>query len=221
MRLFLVSRNNKEIEFYDINNLNEVLVTFPVAPHLPGRLCSTSDPTSGATSGSKLLYEDESKHPHVIRWLDCSTSPPSPATGSNVTHIRIQSGIHDMCCAHVKGRQFLITAHGHKGISGYDASTDKLEWNFEGKVGYSGEAISPQALTTDGRGHLFVCDKQNKCIQMFSVVGGAYLGTVLGTGRNALRKPWRMRWCDDSASLIVVHKKEKYYRVSIVKDVSS
>ena len=104
--MFLFCRNNKEIDFYDINNLNEVLVTFPVAPHLPGRLCSTS----GSTSGSKLLYEDESKHPHVIRWLDCSTSPPTPATGTSVTHIKIQSGIHDMCCAELKGKQFLITA---------------------------------------------------------------------------------------------------------------
>ena len=122
-----------------------------------------------------------------------------------------------MCCGRYEDKNLLVTAHGHKGVSAYDTDKDKLEWAVEGKVTSVKDAISPQGLTTDGCSHLFICDKNNKCIQMFSI-SGAYIGTVLGQGRQALRKPWRIRWCANTSSLIVVCKKEKYYRISVVRD---
>ena len=93
-----------------------------------------------------------------------------------------------MCCGQDGDKNLLITAHGHRGVSAYNANVDKLEWAVEGKVAGVKDSISPQGLTTDGRSHLFTCDKHNKCIRTFSLYG-TYTGTFLGNGRPALCKP--------------------------------
>ena len=65
--------------------------------------------------------------------------------------------------------------------------------------------IGAQGVTTDGRGHLFVCDVHNACVQMFSVADARYMGTVLKDCAQDIGTPRLIRWCKNTLSLVVVH----------------
>ena len=67
------------------------------------------------------------------------------------------------------------------------------------------KAIGPQGVTSDGYGHLFVCDVHNACIQLFSVSDGKYFGTYLMRGEEGLGTPRLIRWCRNTSSLVVAH----------------
>ena len=70
-------------------------------------------------------------------------------------------------------------------------------------------------VTTDMRGHLFICDHENDCVQMFSTDGkymGALLKKQLGFG-----KPREILWCESSSCFVVAHETRDYYNVSVLK----
>ena len=75
--------------------------------------------------------------------------------------------------------------------------------------------MSPYGVTTDGRGHLFVCDQQNACVQMFST-DGVYMGTVLLTRENGMFEPSLLRWSDRMSALIIVHQNREETWISVV-----
>ena len=153
----------------------------------------TSSPTT-------LLYEDVSKYPLAVRWLDCNTSPPQPASGINVTHTQ-QIQVWDMCFVKHGDNELLITTRGKGGgVYGYNTGTNKLEWIVKGQLYGMKKNICAEAITTDECGHLFVCDTKNVCIQMFSL-DGTYLGCALQAGEQDLGGPWRIRWCKGTSSL--------------------
>ena len=115
-----------KLYYHDVSNLNEIVHTHSVAPHIPGPLF-TSSPTT-------LLYEDVSKYPPAVRWLDCRTSPPQPLHGMNITHTQ-QIQVWDMCFVQQNDKKLLITTRGQRGgLYGYDADTDKLEWIVKGQL---------------------------------------------------------------------------------------
>ena len=195
MNLLLLFRNIKVIHFYDVKNFKEMLHCCSVTPHLPGRLC-TSSPTT-------LLYLDYTQKPCQVRALDCSSSTPKPA--KNIIHVPQQSGIYDICCVTHNNKQLLYITHGYKGLFTYNTRTDQPDWNFTGNVPGMKKAIGPQGVTSDSNGHLFVCDVHNACIQLFSVTNGKYFGTYLMKGEEGLGTPRLIRWCRNTASLVVAH----------------
>ena len=75
--------------------------------------------------------------------------------------------------------------------------------------------INIRAVTTDGQGHLFVCDDYNDCLQMFST-DGRYLGAVLTQGAQGFGRPLRARWSGDTDSLVVAHVKDENCHISVI-----
>ena len=168
-------------------------------------------------SSSILLYENVVKLPHEVRWLDCSASPPKPVEGVDVTHTE-QNFIQDMCCVQKGNEQLLITTKGFGGgVYAYNTSTDKLVWYVEGKLPGIDNNIRPLGVTTDGRGHLFVCDNDNKCTHMFSTDGG-YMGSLLKEEKNPQVQVAGICWSDRFSSLITVHTEEGKCRMSSIQN---
>ena len=198
-----------KIYFHDVSNLNEIVFGHSVAPHVPGPMF-TSSPTT-------LLYEDLSDYPLAVRWLDCSVSPPKPASGKNATNTQ-QIQVWDMCFVRSRGdKGLLITTRGPDGgIYGYDTDTDKLDWIVKGTLPGMSKSVTADAVTTDGRGHLFVCDTVNACVHILSV-DGTYLGSPLKAGEQDIGGPWRIRWLENSSSLVVVHIKDLRHHISVVR----
>ena len=199
-------RNTKEIDFHDLENLNNVLLAHAVTPHRPGRLCSASSTT--------LLYVDNSKVPREVRWLDCSTSPPRPTSVRNITHTQ-QDNIYDICCIQHKDKQLLITTDKSDGINAYNTKSNKREWCVKGDLEGADENICPQRLMTDGRGHLFIIDKNNACIQMFST-DSVYMGPVLREKR--FYELGEIQWCKATSSAVIIHRKGKFCQISKIQE---
>ena len=68
--------------------------------------------------------------------------------------------------------------------------------------------VKAQGLTADENGRLFICDDNNKCVQMFNVADGRYLGTLIENGKQGLGDPVRIVWCSRMSSLVVIHFKD-------------
>ena len=109
----------KKIDFLQIKEPKKLLYSHSVAPHQPGVLCSASPTT--------LLYEDQSKTPCEVRWLDCNFSRPKPTHGPNITYTQ-QNNIWDMCLVTHGNKEVLVTSNGIHGIKVYNVDTDKIEW---------------------------------------------------------------------------------------------
>ena len=197
-----------KIDFRDLINLNEVILSHSTVPHEPGIMC-----TSTATT---LLYENQSKYPREVRWLDCRVSPPKAASGTNIT-VTQQNNMWDMRYVSLGDKQLLITSHRYEGVNAYNVKTDKLEWKVDGGNLPWIERIDVEALSLDGVGHLFVADDLNKCVHVLSVADGSYLGHVLRATDDKPGK-WRLRWCK-SISCLVLGKVEnvQYYQLKVVK----
>ena len=194
------------------NNLNEVCLNYSVAPHRPERIC--------VLGTSTLLYlHSVTNNQKEVQWLDCRTSSPRPTRTASAMNVKTHFGVYDVCCMQQKSEQFVITTHGHKGISAYSVNTNQLQWHIEGKVPGCVKVISAQGITVDGHGCLFVCDEHNNCIRMLSA-DGMFIGAVPIPVEYGI--PWRLRWSSVSLSLVAVcFKDTKYHicRLSIQKRV--
>ena len=65
--------------------------------------------------------------------------------------------------------------------------------------------MNPSGITTDGRGHLFICDTANECIQIFDT-DGTYLCPVDCNGKLKLGPPERIDWSETESALVVTHR---------------
>ena len=72
----------------------------------------------------------------------------------------------------------------YKAIHCYNTTTKSLKWSVAGKLPGMKNGLDTKGVTTDGRGHLFVTDgfSGNRCIQMFSISDGQYLGCLIKGG---------------------------------------
>ena len=111
---------------------------------------------------------------------------------------------------------FYLTFMVKNGITAYNMQTNTLEWMVRGKPGGMTNDLDAWGITTDGCGHLFVCDWANACVQMFNV-DGDYLGPVLKEGEQSLGTPGRIRWCKSLSSFVLAHKKKECWEISLVK----
>ena len=132
-----------------------------------------------------------------------------------------EQNLNDMCPVHLENdKHLVITTHAHINEEGFsicahDPDKKKREWCVVENLAEG--PLSPQGLTIDGKGQLYICDPNNGCIQMFSS-GGEYKGVLLRQGEQGLGTPWSVRWCNSKSLLIVLHKtKEEEDLLSFVK----
>ena len=198
--------------FHDAKILDQVVHSCSVSPHWPARLC--------VASPSTLLFVDVMKDPCEVLHLDCTVVPPKP----EIRHTQTQQHfLRDMCHLTEGNKTFLVTTHFSStfdkridsGIRAYDTNTQNMEWSVTGSAGQSEKEISPCGVVTDGRGHLFVCDPVNGCVQMFST-DGHHLDVLLREGEQGLGKPRWLRWFEGISSLIVTHEKEKRCFIDVI-----
>ena len=173
-------------------------------PHQPIGLC--------VSGFSTLLYL--ANDPPVVHWLDCSTVPPKILTGTHIIHIQ-QNQVWDMQYATIGNKELLITTDNvNHGIYAYDTNTDELMWHMKGKVAGMRNELWAEGVTTDGCGVLFVCGRNNGCVQKFSVSDGTYLGSL--PQEFDLEEPRFVRWHDDTSSLVVSHARGNNRYLSVI-----
>ena len=208
-----------KIEFRDLYHF-EAAYSHSTAPVQPA--------STYAVFCTTLAYLDSSSKPRRIQLLDCSKIPVK-ATG------KIQTEENDVCsmtAVPIGGRLLLVTAGktatlviggGSKPenvgneIHAYDVNQGKLVWITKGKLPGMVKELCAGALTCDGQGHLFACDTNNSCVQMFSADDGRYRGCFLREGEQGLGKPKLIRWCPYSSSMLVVHKaQEEPYQIAVL-----
>ena len=121
-----------------------------------------------------------------------------------------------MHCTEHNDKEYLITTDSvSHGVHTYDTSSDDVVRNVVGKLSGMAESIWAEGVTSDGRDALFVCDRNNACVQMFSVSNGEHKGVLLKD--QGLGEPRFARWCDDSKCLVVSHANGNDRLVSVVK----
>ena len=114
---------------------------------------------------SELLFQEKSSYKQ--HHLDCATHNPCL---KRETTIGAGVQIKDMCLVtENEGEVLICLFDGAEGIYARNW-TNQLLWSVEGAMGGKKE-IKCVSVATDGRGHLFVCDRSNTCIQLFSTDG--------------------------------------------------
>ena len=139
-----------------------------------------------------------------IHWLDCSTIPPKEISQNNII-FPAENTVREMCFVKEESnrkRLIIVTAGSTEGIYAYNVDTKSLEWKKEVK------GMKQAGIVSDGHGHLFICDWDNKCIHMLSVSDGYYLGCLIKRGEQGLGSPTWGVWSAVTSSLIVAHTRD-------------
>ena len=176
-----------------------------MAPHKPRSLTKVDEST--------LLYVDGAKTPNEVRWLNCSVSPPKPATVVNVTHTTQQNSVVGICTAEFGDKKMIVTTDKLDSVNAYDIVQDRREWQVKGKLGEMGTAIRPGGVASDGRGHLLVCDSES--VFMLST-DGVYMGVVFKIGEG-IGKPENIFWCSRNKCFLIHHYKDNRNMITAAK----
>ena len=187
-----------------MENLFEVHFRKSVSPHEPWGMCVTS---------GLLLFGDSSKT--IKRINPMSSGVYNYITTNDTRSWRIQY-------VNFEEKKLLLIAYGRPlatqgGVHTYNVKTKQLEWRVEGRLPGMRKVIKAEGLTVDDHGYIFVCDVNNKCIQMFHVSDGRYLGAVMKEGEQGLGIPFRNRWCSRMSSLVVIHNKSARWFITVFK----
>ena len=107
------------------------------------------------------------------------------------------------------------------GLHTYNVDTEDRKWSVKEKNPTNLiDDICFAGVTTDGNGHLFVCDVNNACVQMFSTEG-TYIGPLIKKGEQGLGCPKWICWCKASSSLLVSHNEgdqtDSNVKISVIK----
>ena len=190
-------RKQNKIDFLDAKDLKKILFSHSVDPCEPGEMCVTT---------SSLVYFDSSKC--EIHRLDLNELQNSDSL------IRIKPAtVYDLCFAQYEGKELLVLAAGDEGVYAYNIETNQIEWEIDAKLPGMKKKMQATGITADGRGRLFVADwkEGNKCIQMFSVSDGQYLGHLM-KDEEVLGAPGKINWCKKTSSLLSAYYLfEKWY----------
>ena len=107
-----------------------------------------------------------------------------------------------MCVIHDVDKQLLVVAADIEGLFAFNIATGNLEWKVDEKVPGMEQTIDANGVTQVGRGHLFVADRNNGCVQMFSLSDGQYPGP-LKKGLETISDPGSVHWSPETSSLVV------------------
>ena len=197
------------IDFYNLNNLQKPAASRIFAEQRPTCLCTVSP-------ASNIMYW-LTKESQEIGQLDCTSLPPKAVVG--ITTPFDANEVSAMCCVNNRKRLMLILVQCNNGLSAFNIETGKLKWSQKGRLDGMQREMNLIGVTTDGLGHLFVCDSDNGCIQMFSAADGRYMGPLVREGEQGLGELKCLGWCQSSGSLVVVHKKNSECYISVFKMV--
>ena len=199
-------RSADEIEFRDIKNLSQILFNYSDKSHRPNMLC--------AVSPTVLVYVDRSKYKDQFHWLDCSDTEPKLLGITANTNV----SIYDMCIAEYGNEKLLITLPNKEcnPIDAYDSATGQLKWTAEKKVPSTGEIFHSCGMTTDDLGRILIGDTTQKCIQMFSVSDGKYLGCWMKMRDLGLNLVRSLQRCETTSHLVVADEKDNKIFINVL-----
>ena len=206
MYISYICRNQGKIEFRDATNLFAVIFTYSISPQKPFY--------QSAVSTSLLAYEDWAGDDHVVRLLSCSSLALIPTATINIG----KDLVRDICFVQHGDKELLVVNRNLDNvceIQAYSTATSTLEWRVRGRLPGMGADVDPLGITTDGLGHLFVCDGANRCIFVLSA-DGKFVAILMREGEQNLGEPRKIRWCNASESLVVSNKRDEKWNVSIV-----
>ena len=154
-------------------------------------------------------------NPCKIHWLDCNEGKPKLLKEKSFT--TSQQTLWDMIGVR-NGADELIIGISPADIHCYSTATKSLKWRVSGSLPGMQKSLHAAGLTSDGHGHLFVSDGWygNRCIQMFSVSDGQYLGCLIKQGEQGLECPNRICWHSESHSLVVAHYGNFFWSLSML-----
>ena len=188
-------RKGHGIRFCDVSNMKKTL--FNLSMVTPEVICSTPTPST------LLCTVTDGWSPCEVHWLDLSGEKPKAAAGKQVINTDVENVV-DMCFVQDGYKQLVILANSEKGLFAYNAKTNKQEWKWDGKFSGMKKNIDIRGITTDGRGHLFVSDRNNQCIYVLSPLDGACICCLLNDDDiDLLGNPGIIRWCEKTSSLAV------------------
>ena len=182
-----------------MEDLDEVVHSYSMAPHRPGRLCTIPPAT--------LLFEDKSRFPRKIHKLDCTVLPVNTSNQTRPIET-LMNNIWDISYTEHEEKQLVLITNGYEGLFAYNGCTGELEWTVKGRV-FVG-------ITGDGRGHLFQCvnSHENNAVKMYTTKG-SYLGTLQLEKGNVFR-PRRISWCKNTSSLVLANERDEEWFVSVI-----
>ena len=186
---FPLYRGENKIDFHNIDKLDEVILSHSVAPSAPGHMCTMAP--------SILVYLDFSDDKREVKWLCCSADVPSVIKRENDIHLEDQN-IATMTCVKDGDTELIVTADPYGQVSVFDATAGGTATTPEEMRG-----INAVAATTDGKGHLFVYDKNISSIIVFN--GNCQKLYVFNVEELGIGDLKCMRWCEKTISLIIKH----------------
>ena len=117
-------------------------------------------------------------------------------------------------------KELLVGTYDRSGIimQAVNLCSHEVEWQIERDDRGKASIRQPHDLTTDGQGHLFVNDSNDKSVNLFSF-DGKYISCVLQKGEQRLGEIYSVRWCETLNGLLVIHSKgnANNYVLSFVK----
>ena len=119
-----------------------------------------------------------------------------------------------MCIVEQGGKQILVTSNNFAGLNAYDVTSGVVSWSVIGRPPGMAEELCSVGVTTDKRGHLFVCDSSNKCIHIFAT-NGIYMGPILKN--HPLGTPQLVRWHEQKSLLIVATILLSNFHIGMIK----
>ena len=115
------------------------------------------------------------------------------------------------------GGHILLVACGFKGFKAYDVKKKQMEWSIRGNINGLENALDVSRITSDGQESIFVYDKGNGSILVFSF-RGEYVSTLVKAGEQDIGEPTQILWLKALSLLIVAHRKDdEEMWVSVVK----
>ena len=180
-----------------MDDLQQVAHSLEVSPNRLDAMCAVT------SSPSQLLYyfRDTNK----VHRVDCSTAPPTHQEETPIVYDGRQMGVWDMCTS----GDLLVAIRWEEGIFAHTLPGGELRWMVSGKLPGMQDEICALGVTADDQGHLFACDRENRCVHVLSVRDGTHLGVVVREGDEGVGEPDRVAWHSDSASLIVANLKDE------------
>ena len=146
---------------------------------------------------SVLLCGILRKDSHEIVSLDCTSSSPTEYG----TPVFVTSEVRATCFAKFGDKQFLVITND-EGVCVYDIPAGTREWQINNKLPGFEKDTSLCGVTSDELGHVFACDENNNCLQIFTIegfhIGAVFFGDNVGTPRCVI-------YCKKMKNFVVFH----------------
>ena len=190
------------MEFRNLNNLQRVIYTHQVSPH-------EADALSVMPPSTVFFADNQLNKPSQVHRLDCSGSTPTVCQSYGPYNQYITSL---SCLKHLNENLLIIAAP--QGLQAFKLDTSEVTWRKDviHEVRQR-EIYDSYMIVADTKGRLFVNDVSNKCIQMFSVSDGQYLGCLIKEGEYGLGELGKMCFSESNSKLAVISIRKDGTRV--------